>query len=280
MTARAKTAPPEKMNPITHVETYDPAHLPLLAVAEDRHFWFRARNQMIRWVLERDARNWPARCRVLEVGCGTGKVLPELQRSYPRGSVIGMELFAEGLRLSRRRHAGGLVQADLRDAPFNAVFHVIGLFDVLEHLPDDREALRKLRALLIPAGTLVITVPAHQWLWSSFDEEVHHVRRYSRADLENVLKDAGFDVEFMTEFMMATLPFVWLNRRVLPVLRWARGRRAAATVLNSELRIYPGLNGLLTWLLTQEAKVLRRTGWLPCGTSLLAVARRNSHEST
>ena len=263
------------MSPTT--DTYDPAHLAELAAVEDHHFWFRARNRVIRWALEKDAANWSAGCRILEVGCGTGNVLPELRRGYPQGVVIGMELFVEGLRLSRRRHPGGLVQADLRAAPFGGVFHVIGLFDVLEHLPDDSEALRKLRALLIPAGTLVITVPAHQWLWSSFDEEAHHVRRYGRVDLDNALRAAGFDVEYMTEFMLVTLPFVWLNRRVLPLLRWARKRRLA-TAVGTELRIYPGFNGLLTWLLAQEARVLRWRGRLPWGTSLLAVARRNGDD--
>src|SRR5438552_6027281 len=70
---------------------------PLFAV-EDRHFWFRARNQVIAAALGGVVAGLAPGYRVLEAGCGTGNVLRVLRQSCTRGSVVGMDLFPDGLR--------------------------------------------------------------------------------------------------------------------------------------------------------------------------------------
>jgi SAM-dependent methyltransferase len=63
--------------------------------AEDRHFWFRARNRVIATVVRQLTRNFLAESRVLEIGCGNGNVLRVLEQNTPHGTVIGVEPFAE-----------------------------------------------------------------------------------------------------------------------------------------------------------------------------------------
>src|SRR5262245_37315921 len=70
-----------------------------------------------------------------------------------------------------------LVQGNASQAPFSKTFHLIGMFDVLEHIQDDIGALRDIRSLLDPDGALLLTVPAHASLWSYFDEASRHCRR-------------------------------------------------------------------------------------------------------
>src|SRR5947207_11114283 len=106
-----------------------------------------ARNQIIAAVVKQLTADLAPGYRVLEVGCGTGNVLRILQRACRNGSVIGMDLFAEGLRYARERTHCPLVQGDLRSPCFGAQFDLIGLFDVLEHVPDDTHVLRDLHTM-------------------------------------------------------------------------------------------------------------------------------------
>ncbi|MBZ5676521.1 MAG: class I SAM-dependent methyltransferase [Acidobacteriia bacterium] len=116
---------------------YDPSFYELLYAAEDQHFWFRSRNAVIAAMVSQAVAGLAPGYRVLELGCGNGNVTRLLQATCSEGLVIGMDLFGEGLRNARRRGVTQLVQADVNRAPFQKKFQVIGMFDVLEHIPDD-----------------------------------------------------------------------------------------------------------------------------------------------
>jgi SAM-dependent methyltransferase len=256
-------------------ESYDPSYFPKLAAIEDRHFWFRARNRAIGALVAELARGLPPEYRVLEAGCGTGNALRVLEQVCPRGSVIGMDLFPEGLRFARRRVRCPLVAGDMARPPFRTRFELIGLFDVLEHHPDDAAVLAHIRSLLAPGGKLVLTVPAHPSLWSYFDEESRHCRRYEERELRDKLAAAGFQVDYLTPYMAATFPLMWAGRRLASFLdRRPRGQLAAR-----ELRVTPGINGLLALLLAPETRWIARRKRLPMGSSLLAVATAGPRQS-
>ena len=254
---------------------YDPSHFAALFEIEDRHFWFRARNLALSAVIERIVAGLARGYRVLEVGCGDGNTLRMLERSCSGGTLVGMDLFAEGLHYARRRTRAPLVRGSMERPPFNVRFHVVGMFDVLEHIEDDRAALARVHELVEPGGALVLTVPAHQKLWSRFDEEAHHCRRYEPPDLLARLREAGFQVEYITLFMVVLYPLARVGRKTSDWIRRARTRfgRPEGSAVATEIRVRPGINGLLAAVLSQEARLLRRRRRLPFGTSLLAVAR-------
>src|SRR5262249_10068834 len=152
---------------------YNPDHFKAFAEIEDRHFWFRARNRTLSAVIGRLVSAFTGGYRVLEVGCGDGNTLRMLEETCSGAAIVGMELYDEGLSYARRRTTARLVRGRMEQPPFGIRFHLVGVFDVLEHLDDDRAALARLQALVEPGGALVVTVPAHQRLWSTFDEESH-----------------------------------------------------------------------------------------------------------
>jgi len=254
---------------------YDPDFFALLDAVEDRHFWFRARGRAVAALAEQVTAPLPPGHRVLELGCGNGGMLKVLHRACPRGMVIGMDLFAEGLRHARRRTPCPLIQGDVHRPPFAARFELIGLFDVLEHIPDDRRTLDDIRALLADGGALLMTVPAHPALWSYFDEASHHCRRYTAGDLREKLTRAGLVVEYLTPFMAPLYPLMWAARRLKTWRRGAGGEGASAAQMSAaELRIVPGMNAVMDCLLAHETPLLVRRRQLAMGTSLLAIARR------
>jgi SAM-dependent methyltransferase len=254
---------------------YDPRLFQVLFEVEDQHFWFRARNRALAAAVEGIVSSFGQGYRVLEIGCGDGNTLRMLEQACSSGSVVGMDLLVEGLEYARRRTRAPLVCASMDHPPFNIRFHLVGMFDVLEHLDDDRAALLRVRQLVEPGGVLLLTVPANRRLWSSFDEEAHHCRRYQLPDLNARLVEAGFRIEYMTLFMLALYPIARIGRRVSDWVRGARKRlgRPYGSAVADETRIRPGINGLLSAALSQEARFIRNRRHLPFGTSLLAVAR-------
>ena len=246
------------------------SYAPHLFRVEDRHFWFRARNGIIRAVVANLEPALAAPYRVLEVGCGTGNTLRVLAATCRRGTVVGLDLDYEGLPYARDRVGPVVVQGDIRRAPFKASarFDLVAMFDVLEHIDDDRAALVAVREWLAPGGVLLLTVPGGPELWSAFDVAAHHHRRYTAAELTGKLSDAGFDVDYLSRFMLPLYPLMWAKRRLV------RRAYAAGDAVLDDLRIVPGLNALLGWLLSREVAHVARRRTLPFGASLIALGRR------
>jgi SAM-dependent methyltransferase len=156
------------------------------ALLESDHWWFVARRSILSTVLARHLPETPGPRRILDVGCGTGGMLPMLA-SF--GEVSGIE----GEELAVEHCAAAFGQFDVRrgdipdDVPDDGSFDVATAFDVIEHTDDDLGALRALRAAVHPGGTVVVTVPALSWLWSDHDVVNGHKRRYTRATLLDVV---------------------------------------------------------------------------------------------
>ncbi len=231
--------------------------------AEDRHWWYRGRRTVIEGVV--DGLRLPARARILDAGCGSGRNMLELAR---HGTVTGVELSETSVALARGRRAGEVVAGSVLERPFPAdSFDLAVSLDVIEHLEDDLAALRELRRTVAPGGSLLVTVPAYQWLWSGHDEINHHHRRYTRRSLQRVAEQAGWDQVRTTYFNSLLLPMA-IVLRVLD--RFSR----KTTESSLDLWIPPGpVNWLLERPLALESALIARGGRIPAGLSLLAVFR-------
>jgi 2-polyprenyl-3-methyl-5-hydroxy-6-metoxy-1,4-benzoquinol methylase len=248
-------------------------HFRSLISVEDRHFWFRARNQLISIFAKQLVSELAPGYRVMEMGCGDGNVLRFLEQVCGSEAITGMDLYAEGLKYARKRTACNVVQGDVSQPPFSKTFHLIGMFDVLEHVPKDTGILNDVWNLLEPNGVLLLTVPAHGHLWSYFDEVSGHCRRYERRDLRTKLEQANFIIEYLTEYMASVYPLMWLSRKVRSRARVASGQ--PRDVLLEEVRVIPFVNGILSLLLSLELQWLARRKQLPFGASLFAIARKS-----
>jgi SAM-dependent methyltransferase len=231
--------------------------------AEDQHWWYRGRRTVLERVLT-DLR-LPARARILDAGCGSGRNMVEFAR---HGTVTGIELSDTSVALARERGAGDVIEGSVLEMPFEAgSFDLAASLDVIEHLQDDLQALRELRRVVAPGGSLLITVPAYQWLWSGHDEINHHFRRYTRRSLQRIGEQAGWHQVRTTYFNSLLLPAAILLR-VLD--RFSR----KTTESSLDLWVPPApVNWLLERPLALEAAMIGRGGRIPAGLSLLAVFR-------
>ena len=124
---------------------FDPAFFQLLFEVEDKHFWFRSRNRIIAAWVKRLTSELATGFRVLEVGCGTGNVLRVLDQSVQMAQLSAWISLQKAWSIAQQRTSAALVQGDMHHPPFASQFDIIGLFDVLEHLPDDRQVLCDLK---------------------------------------------------------------------------------------------------------------------------------------
>ena len=181
--------------------------------------------------------------RVLEVGAGTGTFTARWAEGR---NVAALEPFPKAAeRLAERvadLEAVTVVDKTIEDYDTNERFDTAVLVNVLEHLPDDRAAVRRLRELVQPGGNVVIYVPAHRWLMSDFDRAIGHYRRYSKSGLRSLARDTGTTVEAMHSvnlpgvlawFIVARLAgkdptharfASTYDRFVVPLLRWVESK--------------------------------------------------------
>jgi SAM-dependent methyltransferase len=256
--------------------SFDATYFVELQEIEDHHFWFRARNRLIRAVVERFAPPPGSRGWALEIGCGTGNVLRVLEQAWAPGRVVGLDLWPEALLHARRRTKAFLVCGDVNRLPLRGEFSLVGAFDVIEHVPDDEGLLRHLWRGLVPGGLACLTVPAFPSLWSYFDDEARHCRRYREAGLRAVLEKSGFEVVHSTHFMATLVPLVWLHRRApaAPAGSGPAGEERPRDRVQRELRLSRFANRALEAALAPELALLTRGASLPFGSSLIVLARK------
>ena len=211
---------------------YDPHYFPTLAAVEREHYWFATRREVVRDVL-RDVVPDLALRSLFDVGCGSGGLLAFLAESGVR--VAGAcDVYPESLALVRRRVVEPLLLVDEgRFPPLGTGQTLLSLFDVLEHIDDDLGTLGQLFGVLEPGGILVLTVPAHPFLFDEMDEIAFHRRRYTRQELGAKLRAAGFEVRHLAHFMAPLVPLVTL-RWAARALRW---RKSAMQRREAELRV-------------------------------------------
>jgi SAM-dependent methyltransferase len=230
-----------------------------MAEHDQRHWWYRARREVLARLIETRIRP-PAGARILEIGCGTGHNLSMLGGF---GRVDATEIDPAARAIATTRLGREVVDAPLPALPGIAgrSYDLIAILDVLEHVEDDRAALASMAAKLRPGGHILITVPAHPWMWSAHDEVNHHKRRYTRDGLRAAVQDAGLSLDMLS----------WFNSLLFPAAAAARlaGRLSGKSDSGDALPPAP-VNALFEALFRLERYAIGRLPFPP-GLSLAAI---------
>ena len=234
---------------------------------EQTSYWYRHRNRCFVALLER----FPPLGALFEIGAGNGSVSLAIQSAaFPVVAVEPTERWASNAK-SRGVHT--VVCAGLEDARFHeGALANVGMFDVLEHIEDDADFLRRLRKLMPAGGRFYCAVPAYNWLWSLEDTAAGHVRRYRLGELGRKVTAAGFTVEHATYYFAPLVIPILLLRAIPTWLGFRRARTAEKSA--SEHSLGEGIAGRLAQsALDQEIRWLASGRRCLVGSSCFVVAR-------
>ncbi len=152
-------------------------------------WWYKGRA----WVIQNVLRKFVSKSdknEVLDLGSGFGGMFQYL-KDY--GNISSMEVDVEARDSCKKRGYTNTFSTS-EDAFSSKIFSLVGMFDVLEHIEDDKKILREIYNNLKPEGAVIITVPAYMFLWGYHDIHHHHYRRYTRGNLKRLLEESGFRV--------------------------------------------------------------------------------------
>lgn len=231
---------------------------------ELRHWWFRGRRRVLIDLLRTASAPGGGLLRILDYGCGTGG---NTSAYASLGPVVGIEPDAPAVRLAQARGGAQYCRSSGTQLPFRpGVFDAVVASDVLEHIEDDFAAVSEIARVLRPGGAAIVSVPAHQWLFSEHDTALHHFRRYSKTALRDLLERTGLRIRRLSYWNATLFPAICLHRLLV---KPRRGHEPRSDTSSSPWLI----NEVLVALLAVEAAILRHAP-LPWGVSLVAVAER------
>ncbi|MGB9886798.1 MAG: class I SAM-dependent methyltransferase [Moorellales bacterium] len=226
-------------------------------------WWKAGRLKTLKLLLERfPAPPGPA----CDFGCGEGEALALLGELPGVSRAVGVDADVDAVAVCQARGLE-VVCGTERCLPELGPFSLAVAMDVLEHVEDDTGAARTLFAVLVPGGRLVVSAPAHPWLYSYHDRALGHLRRYSRRDLAALLAASGFEVEFLGWQCLAgfaAAPFVRALRSLAGADTADDGFAAKPPA--------PAQRLLSKWSLWEAG--LAAAGRIPVGLTLWAVATK------
>ena len=237
---------------------------PIMFRIEQSHWWYTGRRKILtRFVEDICRRVTDRRPRILDVGCGTGANLLMLSKF---GDAEGVDVSEDALAFCRERGLANVKLGAAEALPYDdGTFDLVTALDVVEHLDDDVAGLREMYRVLRPGGYALLFVPAFMFLWGVQDDISHHRRRYTRDNLEQSVRAAGFEIERFTYANITFFAPILMGRLLMRIT----GLRPA-----SENNLTVGaLNGILGRILGAESSILRKVN-LPLGVSAICVARR------
>jgi SAM-dependent methyltransferase len=234
-------------------------------------FWVASRTRLLRREIIKAVGGMPT-AKFFEIGCGIGTFLQSLS-SEPGIQLLGSEISLRGLRSAKAQCPKvEFIQLDATAIPFVAEFDVIGAFDVIEHIDDDMAVLCGIHKALKPKGRLVLTVPQHEFMWSSIDEFVHHKRRYNRKKLLSKIESAGFQVDYVTSFVFMLFPLMLASR----LFNRKQKMKATSADINKHVRFNPFVNRIFAWFMRIDEFMIASRYSLPWGGTLLVVAKKGA----
>ena len=128
--------------------------------------------------------------RVLEVGCGVGTYTRLLVERCSPERLMSIDISSDAIEHCRTRLRHPIVEFKCTDVlNVSGEFDTIVCMNVLEHIADDRSALRHMMEMLRPRGTLFLLVPAHNSFFTPWDDASGHFRRYSKRDVRAMISE-------------------------------------------------------------------------------------------
>ena len=136
-------------------------------------------------------------------------------------------------------------------------FDTVLCLNVLEYVDDPRGSIESMRSRLNPGGTLVVLAPQHGFLYGALDRSLGHKRRFERAELEQLLRGAGFEVERAFSLNKIGTPPWWISSKLLGSKRI---NKLTLKIFDKTVWLWRRVDPILPWPGLSLVLVARKSG--------------------
>ncbi|PIR44971.1 MAG: hypothetical protein COV10_02070 [Candidatus Vogelbacteria bacterium CG10_big_fil_rev_8_21_14_0_10_51_16] len=205
---------------------------------------------------------------VVDIGCGSGH-FASILKAFNK-DVIGIEPSAGMRALAARSNPGVVVMegsAEEVDVLLKKTVDSIVMLDVLEHVKDDGNQVKKINECLKENGEFVFVVPAHPYLYGKRDMQMGHYRRYTKKALCKILETNGFSLQYVRYWnALGVLPYM-VSEKIL-----RRPLRANLRKVGPNSGLHYVARKMLHWWFA----VVEKNCNFGFGLSLVGVAKKTS----
>ncbi len=230
-----------------------------MAKKENVHWWYIGRRSIIDFFFKK--LHIKKNAEILEIGSGTGSNI-DLLNKYGNLSLLEPNNIAyqylKKKKINKKKIKIGSCPDNLN---YTNKFDIVCLFDVLEHINQDRLTLKKISHILNINGYIIITVPAYQWLWSDHDVRLNHHRRYNFSKLKMLIPE-NLTIEHATYFNTLLFPLAVIERIFKKFFK----------IRNNNDNYF--LNFIFKFIFKFERKLLKYFNF-PYGLSIFIVLKKN-----
>ncbi|MBN2135079.1 MAG: class I SAM-dependent methyltransferase [Acidobacteria bacterium] len=233
---------------------------------EQTYWWYTARKEILKHLIDPliEMSGKRGNLKILNIGCGTG-ILSETFKD--KGEIVSLDFSHDALIFCSQRKLKNLISADAQFLPtIDSSFDFVFGFDIVEHLEDDQKGLNEVFRVLKPGGYIVLTVPAYEFLWSSFDDVNWHKRRYTRKSLKKILLSSGFTIKKLSYYNFFLFPLAAARRFYEKIFRKEQTEYYLPKVGKLTNSLFKNIFASEKYLLTGIN--------LPFGVSLITIAQK------
>jgi len=232
---------------------------------ENEHWWFLVKRKIIAYIIDKKVKK-NENSILLDFGCGTGGNLYELSKKY---TTYGADMSELAINFCKKRNLNNIFTNDhfFNNLEYKGKFDIITILDVIEHIDEDQKLLESLRDLLTEDGSIVITVPAYQFLFGPHDISLMHKRRYVKKSLRKVVENSGYQIYKLSYFNTILAPLIILRRFLDRNLKKQEYYKDEDDIPNKFL------NNILKAIFGLEKYILPYIS-MPFGISILCIAKK------
>lgn len=241
-----------------------------LYALENYHWWFKGLHELVEHYVQQLNHN---NLHILDAGCGTG-AMSEILAKY--GTVDSIDFSPDAIDFCKKRGLKKVVLQDLNDwQGKDGYYDIIVSLDVLYHegIIDDAEIIRRFYSSLKEGGILIINLPAFESLRRGHDVVVKSARRYTRKQVEDILRGSGFSIHIITY----RLPMLYILIISIKVLQFFI--RTSLPKKSSTHPLPTMLNRLFLLMVRTENKMIMNNIRIPLGSSVFAIARKYENKN-
>tara|TARA_B100000749_G_scaffold280887_2_gene279961 strand:- start:19245 stop:20096 length:852 start_codon:yes stop_codon:yes gene_type:complete len=238
---------------------------------ESKSFWYKHRNDCI----VAAAKNHPPRddAPAFDLGGGSGYVTKAINDAGIPMTLI--EPNPLGASKGVRRGLQNVICSRLEDCQIsNDSVGGFGLYDVVEHIEDDKAYIDMLHKKLIEGGTIHLTVPAYQWLWSAEDQTALHFRRYSLEQAKQLFDTTQFSIDYASYFFQWLVPPIYFIRSLPHKLGLQSKENGYKSNMDHHESGEMMVNNIIGHFNSREVKTIQKNKTLSFGASCMVIARK------